>query len=139
MTRKHNFTKEISVINKGIEAARISLINEIDTQIEQTQERLCNELKTFFVNNPPEHLVDFYGERLLSKVDRYVIDLVYNVMPFPTAVSMVEGMSLKHRYYDLTYDDFTDEELLKEFEQKGILQNDINLIRDLRKAFEVRK
>ena len=139
MTRKNDFTKEVFAINKGIESAKKSLINEIDSQIEQTQERLCNELKVFFSKNPPEHLAEFSGERLLSKVERYVIDLVYNIMPFPKAEKMVEGMSLKHRHYDLTYDDFTDEELLKEFEQKGILKSDLNSIRDLKKAFEVKK
>lgn len=139
MTRKNDFTKEVSAINKGIEAAKRSLINEIDSQIEQTQERLCNELKRFFRKNPPDHLMTFPGERLLSKIDRYVIDLVYNVMPFPTAEKMVEGMSLQHRHYDLTYDDFTDEELLKEFELKGILKKDLNSIRELKQAFEVRK
>ena len=139
VSRKNDFIKEIEAINKGFEAAKYSLIDEIDSQIEQTQERLCIELNVFFGKNPPDHLNIFSGERLISKVERYVSDLVYHVMPFPKAIEMVEGMNLKHRIYDLTYDDLTDEELLNEFELKGILKQDINSIRDLKKAFEVKK
>ena len=101
--------------------------------------RLGEELFRFFLKNPPEEIKGYYfADKASAKVRNYVYDII-GKMKFPKAHEMVEGMRLDTHYYDLTWNDFSDKELLKEFEEKGILVDDIDSIRQLSKAFETRK
>jgi hypothetical protein len=136
--RKSDFLAEVAKINGLIETEKEKVIAEIDKEIEDAQQRLHDELLAFFKANPPKEYTKT-PDTLPQKVERMVTKLVYGEIPFPTAAKMVEGMCLKHRFYDLTYDDFSDEELVTEFEKKGIMNGDLKAIRDLRKAYEVKK
>ncbi len=133
------FEKEIAGLNAVIENSKAALVKDIDEEIKNSKKRLKQELISFFIINTPEELLSFNEEELKEQVPSYVNHLVYHVIPFPLGNELVDGMGLNFRYYDLTHLDFSDEELLKEFEEKSILRNDINSIRDLKKAFEVKK
>lgn len=136
---KPNFIKEIEAINKQIIDAKSKLINDIDIEIEKSKDRLGKELYQFFLKNPPKEIKDHYSsERIPSKCSDYVHKIIEK-MKFPEPHKMVEGMKLISRFYDLTWNDFSDKELLTEFEEKGILIDDLNSIRQLRPAFEVKK
>lgn len=133
------FIKEIEAINKKILDARSKLINDIDIELEKAKDRLGRELYQFFLKNPPKEIKDHYSiERIPSKCSDYVHKIIER-MKFPEPHKMVEGMKLLSRFYDLTWNDFSDKELLSEFEAKEILRDDLNSIRQLRPAFEVKE
>lgn len=137
--KKTEFQKAIDEINNKIQAEKLKLINDIDSEIELAKNRLGEELFRFFLKNPPEEIKGYYfADKASAKVRNYVYDII-GKMKFPKAHEMVEGMRLDTHYYDLTWNDFSDKELLKEFEEKGILVDDIDSIRQLSKAFETRK
>jgi len=136
--KKEAFEKEIAAINIGFKNVEKNLIIEMDNEITRTQERLTKELKVFFIKNPPDQFKVFQGEILERKVDHYATYLVYQ-MKFPQAVEIVQGMKLDFKYYDLTWEDLSDDELLKEFEMKDVLKDDIQNIRELKKAFTIKK
>jgi hypothetical protein len=139
MEEKPTFIKKIEAINKKIFDAKSKLINDIDIEIEKSKDRLGKELYQFFLKNPPKEIKDNYSsERIPSKCSDYVYRIIEK-MRFPEPHKMVEGMKLNSRFYDLTWNDFSDKELLSEFEEKGILKDDLDSIRQLRSAFEVRK
>lgn len=137
--RKAEFQKAIDEINIKIKAEKLKLINDIDSEIEKAKNRLGKELLNFFLKNPPEEIKGYYFEdKAPSKIGNYVYDIIRK-MKFPKAHEMVEEMRLNTHYYDLTWNDFSDKKLLREFEEKGILVEDINSIRQLSRAFEAKK
>jgi hypothetical protein len=137
--RKGAFEKAIRSINKTVTEAKSKLINDIDIEIENSKTQLGEELYQYFLKNPPKEILEnFRPERIPSKCSDYVFKII-NKMNFPDPTKMVEGMRLITNFYDLTWNDFSDEELLKEFKEKGILEEDLDAIRQLRPAFEVRK
>lgn len=136
--RKDEFQFYIDAINNRIKNQKIELISKIDDEIEKSKYQLKEELKKYYHNKPPEGINgNYFGEQLLKKIDDFV-GVIVSRMDFPKAHKMVDGMKLTVRYYDLTPDDFNDEELLGEFEEKRILKGDIESIRHMRAAFEAR-
>lgn len=138
-TTKTAFEKQVLDLNNLIQSSKDALIKDIDDQIIHSKKRLKAELIPFFTTNPPPKYKRYLKDELAEHISAYVHHLVYDVIDFPEGKELVEEMGLKYRYYDLTPADFTDDELLKEFEQKGILQSDLNSIRELKKAFEAKK
>jgi len=137
--KKTEFLKDIETINKKIKEDQSKLISDIDIEIEKAKDRLGTELYYFFVKNPPEIIkIHYPKERWDSKCDDYVRNMIKN-MKFPDPIKMVEEMKLITHFYDLTWNDFSDNELISEFERKGILKDDLESIRHLRPAFEIRK
>ena len=137
--KKAEFLIAIEKINKKIKEAKAKLIDDIDIEIVKAKDRLGLELYYFFIKNPPDKIkMNFPKERWESKCDDYVRDLIKN-MKFPDPIKMVEEMKLITHFYDLTWNDFSDKELLLEFERKGILKDDLDSIRHLRPVFEIRK
>ncbi|MBN1184307.1 MAG: hypothetical protein JXB49_18600 [Bacteroidales bacterium] len=136
---KSDFQNDIDEINKHIETVKLKLINDIDTEIEKSKNRLETELFEYFRKNPPAEIKKYYSnDKLPLKVNDYVGGLMKN-MKFPKAHELIEGMKLIVNFYDLTWDDFSDKELLNEFDEKRILKYDLDSIRQLSKAFKVRK
>ena len=136
---KSNFENEIAAINQKIVNAKSKLINDIDIEIDKSKHRLGNELYQFFLKNPPKEIKDNYSsDRIPSKCSDYVGKIIEK-MKFPESHKMVEGMKLVSRFYDLTWNDFSDNELLSEFEEKGILIEDLNSIREISKVFAKKK
>ena len=137
--KKTDFQNDIDAINNRIQAEKLKLINDIDSEIDKAKDRLGNELERFFLKNPPGEIKGYYSEeREPSKIKDYVHDILRK-MNFPQAHEMVEGMKLITHFYDLTWNDFSDRELIKEFGAKGILKEDLESIRELSNAFEARK
>jgi len=137
--KKFYFKIEVDKINKKIEAEKLKLINDIDSEIERAKGKFERELNAFFLKKPPEEIGMCYSyEKIPGKINNYVKGLI-STMKFPKAHEMVEGMKLKTHYYDLTWNDFSDQELIEEFGAKGILREDLNSIRELSKAIKEKK
>ncbi len=137
--KKADFLYSIASINSKILKAKSELIDDIDSEIEKAKDRLYKELCAFFIKNPPDEIKANYStEKIPSKCTDYVRKII-SKMKFPVPPKMVEGMKLKERFYNLTWDDFGDKELLAEFEDKGILKDDLNSIRQLKPAFGVKE
>jgi hypothetical protein len=133
-----DYLERIKVIENKISNSKSELINDIDIEIENAKNRLFKELCQFFIKNPPKEIKEYYSkDRIPSKCSDYVRNLMAG-MNFPDPYKMVEGMKLVNRFYDLTWNDLYDKELLKEFDEKGILKDDLDSIRQLRPAFEIR-
>ena len=73
------------------------------------------------------------------KLNEYVDRLVYRI-PFPKTEKLIEKISLSDYYYDLTFQDFSDDKLIQELKKKQIMKDeDIKGIVDMKIAFAEKK
>jgi hypothetical protein len=105
-----------------------------------TKERLKNELIGFFEKNPPDAFSTYNNpERKKKAILDFTISLIYKIK-FPKPETMVKRMAIQKLYYDLTWQDFSDEILLEEFKKKQILsEKAIEQIVEFNSAFKVKK
>jgi hypothetical protein len=61
-------------------------------------------------------------------------------IPFPKTEKLIEQISLSDYYYDLTFQDFSDDKLIQELKKKQIIKDeDIKGIVDMKNAFAEKK
>ena len=85
--------------------------------------------------------IKLYNDAVIKdrKLIEYVDRLVYRI-PFPKTEKLIEKISLSDYYYDLTFQDFSDDKLIQELKKKQIMKDeDIKGIVDMKNAFAEKK
>lgn len=138
--QKEKFKSELDKLKKEATTLNTVLTEMLEEGKMNTTDLLRNELKAFLTNNEPEELRLIQKEELKQRKLNDIINTIVVSIKFPDVKKLIEKISLNELYYDLTWNDFKEEKLLKEFFEKNIMkQDDINSIVDLKKAFDVRK
>lgn len=98
------------------------------------------ELLKFYTTNPPANIAKVINAELKQeKLQDFVGDILRDIS-FPKAEKIVENIFIQEHFYDLTYQDFSDEKLLDELEKRKILtKKDTQHIVDMKNAFEAKK
>lgn len=118
-------------------------LNEILTTILEegklnTVDLLKSELRTFFEANEPQELRGINKPEVKERKLEEIINTIVSSLKFPQIHNLIEKISIIELFYDLTWNDFKDERLHKEFEDKKIMAKDeIDVIVKMKKAFEV--
>ena len=138
--KKSLFLKEVEELNSDIRIIRSKLAQDLSKEIDAARGRLSRELTQFFMKNPPKEVLN---QRLTKneweeKCYLYVKNILRQ-MKFPDPNNMVDSMKLHWHFYDLTWNDLSDQELLEEFWRKNILKNDLESIREISKVFKTKK
>ncbi len=132
-SRLQKMKNEIKEINK-------QLPDILEKATLKTKDLIKAELLNFFTANMPEELNQYQDPELKNrKLVEYVDRLVFKI-PFPKTEKLIEKISLKDYYYDLTFQDFSDDKLIEELKKKQIMKDeDIKGIVDMKNAFEEKK
>ena len=93
----------------------------------------------FIKENPPEEIKNYQPDLLRRKtID--IVSQILNSIKYPEPKDLLNKMSLKVNFYDLTFEDFNDDEFLKELKDRELMaEGEINDIVSFRKAFEASK
>lgn len=98
---------------------------------------LRDELRAFFKENKPKELNTINKPEVREMMLEEIINSIISSVKFPDIRKLIENISLSEHFYDLTWNDFKDENLLKEFKRKEIMLDDeIDSIVKLKDAFE---
>lgn len=139
VAQKKAFTDKIIEIRQEIIAFKKGTLEKLESEILDRKATIKKELLAFFKENPPKDYEQFTNDFLFRKIDDLAQVLVSKIK-FPDLHTLLSGIELQHNFYDLTIEDFTDEKLIDEFRNKGILKSDeLADIVSIQKAFKVAK
>ncbi len=137
---KEAFKARLQKIKNEILEINKQLPDILETATLKTKDLIKAELLNFFKANVPEEIKQ-YNEAAIKdrKLNEYVDRLVYRI-PFPRTEKLIEKISLSDYYYDLTFQDFSDDKLIQELKKKQIMKDeDIKGIVDMKNAFAEKK
>jgi hypothetical protein len=136
---KMDFENSINAVIECIPQAKQEVIEFLDTEILNSEDRIRKELQLFLEENPPDDVKNYKPDIRKRKIEHFINEL-FGKVNFPKAMDLLDNISIKYHYYDLTFEDLKAQELLDEFEEKGIMnKNDIESIVKIKKAFEAKK
>jgi hypothetical protein len=114
------FTEQLNKLKTKLDTVVKNLINDLQGEIVKTRERIHNNLFDFLKNNPQEKFNEYSGEVLSKVLQNYTATLVSKIH-FPDAKSLVKGIKLECYYYNITWEDLNNKEVIKEMVNHEIL------------------
>lgn len=137
---KLEFEKKLIELRNQIIGLQDELPGMLDKEKEKTITLIRQELIKFFKKNPPKKLKDELDKVKKQQLIDNFIEVIIRNIDFPNMQKLAEKMILRCSIFDLTWNDFSDEELLKEFEKKRVLEKGkLDTIVAMNKAYDVKK
>lgn len=131
-----NAVKELELLAFNISE---KLKNRVQTAINNSEDTLRNELSAFFILNPPDDLGGLDEENKKKLIEKAIAKILSKIN-LPTASDLVSKIKVNQMYYDLTWEDVNDEELIKWFIDKELIgEKEDSRIASFGNAFKVRK
>lgn len=130
------FQEELQSLKHEIQQINQNLPDILEKSVFHTKEILKSELLKYFHDNPPIE-INLYQDYSIKekKLQEYIDGIIYHIK-FPKMEKLIENITIKEYYYDLTFQDFSDEKFIEELKRKNILKgDDINGIVEMKNAF----
>ena len=140
MERKESFISELYKLKEESKTMTKILTTTLEEGKLNTIDLLRKELVTFFKTNEPQELKVIGKADIKERKQTEIINKIVLSVKFPEVSKLIEDISVKELFYDLTWNDFKDEILHKEFlEKKVMMKDEIKTIVDMKKAFDVKQ
>lgn len=137
---KEKFIIELNNLKKETEKLNSALTTMLEEGKFNTIDLLKKELKSFFIANEPDELKNINRPDIKERKLEEIINTIIASVKFPEVSKLIEKISLTELFYDLTWNDFKDEKLHKEFQDKKIMSsNDIESIVKMKDAYETKR
>jgi len=137
---KEKFIIELNNLKKETEKLNTALTTMLEEGKLNTVDLLKKELKTFFIANEPDELKNINRPDIKERKLEEIINTITASVKFPEVSKLIEKISLTELFYDLTWNDFKDEKLHKEFQDKKIMNhNDIESIVKMKDVYETKR
>ena len=137
--QKEEFFKELNKLKKETETLNSSLLTILEEGRLNTLDLLKKELKEFLIKNEPDELKSISNTEIKERRIEEISNKIVASVKFPQVDKLIMNINLTEFFYDLTWYDFKDENLLKEFREKEIMTNDdIDQIVRMKKVYETR-
>lgn len=137
---KEIFIDELNKLKEETKTLNKTLATMLETGRLNTLDLLKRELDTFFRINEPDELKNLNQQDIKDRKLEEIINKIVTSVKFPEVNKLIEKISLTELFYDLTWNDFKDEKLHKEFVDKKIMeQNDIKSIVKMKEVFDTKK
>ena len=139
MSEKVEFETKLKALQDEAKKINETLLELLEQVRMKTKDLIKQEFIDFFKKYPPDEFNKYKDENLKSAKIMELIDKTVFSIKFPDIKKLIEKISIESLFYDLTFQDFSDDKLLKEFSAKKIMEeNDINTIVAMKKAFETK-
>lgn len=119
---KSAFLNEIKGFKKFIEVETVKLKSKVQDAINQSEDVWKMELKTFLLNNLTDKDKGLTEEQIKRNIDSDV-NRIISKTKFPTAHELVSKIQYNVVFYDMTWEDLSDEKLLKWFETNELIED----------------
>jgi len=137
--RKGKFTARVDELKGQIKGVRAKMLHVMAEEILNSSDRVKQELVTFFKANPPEEYKSYQASLFQRKTESLVNQIVGSIK-FPEPETLLDKMDVHVNFYDLTWEDFRNQEFLDELARKEVFsKGDLKQIVSMRDAFEVKK
>lgn len=139
VSEKKKLLSKLDEIKKEIDNYKKCTLEGLEKEILRRKKTIKKELRDFFIANPPKEYQNFSESLQIDKIDDLVQQIISKIK-FPDVNKLISDLKLKYNFYDLTFEDFRDDELIKEFREKKILESEeLDDIISIRAAFEAAK
>lgn len=136
---KPDFEKEFSELLDQVSKVKKDLIAKLQEEIYSTKTSVRDNLKQFLISNPTDELSLLKERALESGAEHQANDIVSRIN-FPSANDLLEKLTLKKYYYDITWEDLNDEEVIKEFKEKSLISdNEMSDLKTMSQAYELQR
>ena len=139
--RKTSFQESVEILRNKLKSARTKVDSFLAGEIMNSKESVRKEVVAFLTENPQRLDPAYRKQEDLFK--RKVEDIASDIagkMSFPEPANLLSRLGLNVNYYDLTWDDFHNEDLLKQLVEKEVMdKGDVEQIVELRDVFEARE
>lgn len=136
---KANILNDLIDISNDIKSITNEIAGVIKQEILDTKERTFNEICHLLQNYPPDSLKSYADDLKVRAIHDEAHNIVSKIK-FPEPYDLFKNVNIYYKFYALTFEDFKDDELLEEFENKGVLSNnDIQSIVEIKSAFGIKK
>ena len=119
--QKIEFEKELEKVRVKIEFLKTKIINDLQVEIQKSRVRIKNNLFDFLKDNPPKEIDGLKGEVLLYEIENATNKIIASIN-FPQAKKMLSGLNLEWHYYDITWPDLNNEEVLEEMLKHKLIE-----------------
>jgi len=138
ISKREDFVKEIKRLKKNIKKVNESIPQYLDEEILKSKKRIRIEIGEFLKTNPPDEIKNYQPSLFNDKIDD-IVNGILNSIKYPDPNKIIAKMSLKENFYNLTYEDFENDDFLKELEGKEIMKKgEIDKIVSFRDAFQAK-
>jgi hypothetical protein len=139
---KEAFRARLEKIKNEIKEINKDLPDILEKASMPSKNLIVAESIKFYSANPaklPSEIAQYKDNALREKkLKEYVEQMVSNI--FPKTSKLIEKITLKDYYYDLTFQDFSDDNFIKELQKKEIVkEDDIKDIVEMKNAFSERR
>jgi len=134
--KKQELIAEVDKIKESIDKLNKIIPQHLDSEILSSKDRIQGELMRFLRENPPEEIRNYQPD-LFRRKTTDMVSQILNSIKYPEPANLLKEMSLKANFYDITFEDFKDDEFLKELKDRQLMaKGEIKDIVTFRKAFE---
>jgi hypothetical protein len=124
LVQKDSFQTALKDLEKLIKDSSENLITRLQKSIDEAEIVLKEELTEFFDAFPPpsaQFITD--PERRKHRIETEVYQVLHKTK-FPSAYGLISNLQLKYHFYDLTWEDLKDGELLDWFRLSDLVSDD---------------
>jgi len=94
-------------------------------------------LLIYFTNNSPKEINNYPIEQKGKKI-KLIVDNILAEIKFPKPKIILDKLFLKYYFYDVTFQDFHNENFLGELLKKNVInKKDLNKIVEFKKVFDI--
>ena len=116
---KGQFESEVVDLRMKLNELRNSIYSVMSDEIESAKKNLCETMRLFLLENPNEDMVNMgiiNHERMAKNISKGLTNSI-RVDP----AKLITKFKIDRHYADITFEDLSDSELLKEFKQKELI------------------
>ncbi|MFD2200193.1 hypothetical protein [Shivajiella indica] len=137
INHKEAYQKELGELESLIAENSKKLEKRVQDSIDKAEIFLRQELEEFLISFPPDSLQNVKDPATRKhRIDAEVFRIL-DKTKFPSAFWLIRSLCLKNHFYDLTWEDLQDEELLDWFKVNDLISNDfISELASVRNAYE---
>lgn len=120
---KTNFETDLKNIETKIAEEKKNLINSLQIEISKTRKTIKENLDNSLHTNKPIEL-DGLLEFTLEDEIKNMLEKIMSQIRFPLAKDLLDDMKVKWHFYDITWEDLNNKEILEEMEDKELIKAD---------------
>lgn len=115
------FTKELDELKDELETRKKDLYTVMLEEIKRSKHSLKESLCNFLLDNPTEDM-KMMGDQNHQVIADNIANTLVDKLAIPDPVRIIEKFKIKVIFSDLTYEDLSDQELVKELIEKRLLK-----------------
>ena len=136
MKDKQAFVKAVNDLSSELHTVKKNMYKGMLEELKNAKAELQKTLKLFLIENPTDDMISI-GKDNYSSMAENLSESIIGKINFPEPSQMIKNFKLQTYYSDITYEDLSDPELLNEFKEKGLIdEEDENNLADFSKGIK---